>query len=62
MPCSAPPPDTSTFDPNQGLLVGDADFNLPPCVVNDFVKANTGRNQVTVTLPGGTRRCRPSTP
>ena len=54
VPCSAAPPDTSTFDPDQGLLVGDADFNLPPCVVNDFVKPNSGRNQVTVTLPGGT--------
>jgi hypothetical protein len=53
VPCSAPPPDVSTFDPNHGLLLGDADFNLPPCVINDFVKPNGGRNQVTVTLPGG---------
>ena len=42
----------STNDPNHGLLVGDADFNLPPCVINDFVKPNSNRSQVTVTLPG----------
>ena len=51
-PCSAPPPATSTLDPNHGLLVGDADFNLAPCVLNAFPKPNADRNQVTVTLPG----------
>ena len=50
--CSAPPPDTSLFDKQHGLIVGDFDFNLPPCVVNDLVKPNTDRSQVTVTLPG----------
>jgi hypothetical protein len=51
--CSAPPPDTSLFDKQHGLIVGDADFNLPPCVINDlFAKPNTKRIQVTVTLPG----------
>jgi hypothetical protein len=53
VPCSAPPPDTSLFDKQHGLIVGDLDFNLPPCVINDlFAKVNTNRNQVTVTLPG----------
>ena len=60
--CSAPvinPPPTpsitqSTFDPNHGLLLGDVNINQPPCVVNDFRKPNTGRTQVTVTLPGST--------
>ena len=61
--CSAPvinPPPTpsitqSTFDPNHGLLLGDfPNINQPPCVVNDFRKPNTGRTQVTVTLPGST--------
>ena len=52
-PCSQPPPDTSTFDPNHGLLVGDnGDINLAPCVINAFARANEGRPQHTVTLPG----------
>ena len=55
-PCSAPPPDVSTNDPNHGLLLGDANVNLAPCVVNQFTKANAGRNGITVTLPGSTAR------
>jgi YVTN family beta-propeller protein len=55
--CSAPPPDTSNFDPNHGLLVGDVSRNQPPCVINDLAfKDNAGRNQVTVTLPGSSTR------
>jgi hypothetical protein len=51
--CSAPPPATSTLDPNHGLLIGDnGDINTPPCVVNAFAKANVNRPQFTVTLPG----------
>ena len=49
-----PPITQSTFDPNHGLLLGDVNINQPPCVVNDFRKPNTGRTQVTVTLPGST--------
>lgn len=50
--CSAPPPATSLQDPNHGLILGDADPNLGPCVINDLVKPNANRNQVTVRLPG----------
>jgi len=51
--CSAPPPATSTFDPNHGLIIGDVDPNLAPCVINAIpAKANADRSQVTVTLPG----------
>jgi mono/diheme cytochrome c family protein len=54
-PCSAPPPDTSTNDPNHGLLIGDNnDAGLGPCVVNAFAKPNADRNQKLVTLPGST--------
>jgi YVTN family beta-propeller protein len=55
-PCSAPPPDTSVFDPNHGLLIGDnGDRNLAPCVINQIpAKANAGRPQFTVTLPQST--------
>ncbi len=53
LPCSAPPPATSLFDPNHGLLFGDnGDINAAPCVVNAFAKANANRAQHTVTLPG----------
>ena len=53
LPCSAPPPATSTLDPNHGLLIGDnGDPNLAPCVLNAFAKPNAGRPQMTVTLPG----------
>ncbi len=53
--CSAPPPATSTFDPNHGLIFGDnGDINLAPCVVNSFAKPSAGRPQHTVTLAGST--------
>jgi cytochrome c peroxidase len=52
-PCSAPPPATSTFDPNHGLIIGDVDPNLAPCVLVAIpMMANAIRSQVTVTLPG----------
>lgn len=54
--CSAPPPPQSAFDPNHGLLLGDADRNKPPCVINDFLKPNNNRSQVTVTLPGSSAK------
>jgi YVTN family beta-propeller protein len=51
--CSVPPPATSTLDPNHGLLTGDVGaINLAPCVLNAFAKANAGRSEHTVTLPG----------
>ena len=34
------------------MLLGDVNVNQPPCVINDFLKSNAGRNQVTVTLAG----------
>ena len=50
---ATPPPATSTFDPNHGLLIGDnGNLNTAPCVINAFPKANAGRPQLTVTLPG----------
>ena len=53
LPCTLPPPATSTLDPNHGLLIGDdGNFNVAPCVLNAFAKANAGRAQHTVTLPG----------
>ena len=52
-PCQTPPPGDSAFDPNHGLLIGDnGNINDRPCVVNAFAKANAGRPQHTVTLPG----------
>jgi YVTN family beta-propeller protein len=53
LPCAAPPPDTSTNDPHHGLITGDNDPGLGPCVVNAFAKPNADRTQRTVTLPGG---------
>ena len=50
--CSDPPPDTSNFDPNHGLIIGDTNAQLAACVINNFAKSNTGRNEMTVTLPG----------
>ena len=55
--CSDPAqgqPATSTFDPNHGLIFGDnGNPNLAPCIINAIpAKANQGRNQFTVTLPG----------
>jgi YVTN family beta-propeller protein len=55
-PCSAPPPATSTFDPNHGLLLGDTNPQLAPCTIVDFVKPNENRNEITVTLPGSNRK------
>jgi YVTN family beta-propeller protein len=53
LPCSAPPPATSTFDPNHGLIIGDVDPNLAPCVLLAIpMRANADRPQMTVTLPG----------
>jgi DNA-binding beta-propeller fold protein YncE/cytochrome c peroxidase len=53
-PCAIPPPATSLFDPNHGLLFGDdGNFNIAPCVINAFAKANADRQQFSVTLPGG---------
>lgn len=52
-PLSAGPP--PVLDPNHGLLIGDAgDINTAPAVVNAFAKANSGRPQLSVTLPGST--------
>lgn len=48
---------TSTFDPAHGLLIGDnGDINTPPCVVNQFAKANANRPQVSVNPVGATPR------
>ncbi|HXW72670.1 MAG TPA: beta-propeller fold lactonase family protein [Methylocella sp.] len=52
--CSDPPPATSLFDPNHGLLLGDTNAQLAPCTINAFLKPNEGRNEITVTLPGST--------
>ncbi len=57
--CAAPPPApaaaTSLFDPNHGLLIADSgDINQAPCTINNFALKNSGRQQVTVTLPGST--------
>ncbi|MEA2194239.1 MAG: hypothetical protein QOG42_673, partial [Solirubrobacteraceae bacterium] len=55
LPCSDPPPATSTFDPAHGLLLGDnGSATQAPCVINAFAKANADRPQWTVTLPGST--------
>ena len=41
------------LDPNHGLLIGDTgDLNVAPSALNGFARANAGRPQVTVTLPG----------
>ncbi|MEW6583055.1 MAG: beta-propeller fold lactonase family protein, partial [Actinomycetota bacterium] len=45
---------TGTLDPNHGLLLGDADANLPPCALNAFALKNEDRRQLGVTLPGST--------
>jgi len=51
--CQTPPPATSPFDPNHGLMIGDdGNPNLAPCAINAFTKPNAGRPQHTVTLPG----------
>ncbi len=52
-PLSAGPP--PVLDPNHGLLISDVgDINTAPAVVNAFAKANSGRPQLSVTLPGST--------
>jgi YVTN family beta-propeller protein len=51
-PASVKSPNTSTFDPDHGLLLGDTNPELAPCVINAFTKPNEGRNEITVTLPG----------
>ncbi len=52
-PCSDPVGTTSTLDSNHGLLFGDnGDINLPPCTVNAFARANAGRREHTISLPG----------
>jgi len=51
----AAPINGSVFDPNHGLLISDTgDINNTPAVINAFGKANSGRPQHTVTLPGST--------
>ena len=51
--CATPPPATSAFDPNHGLIIGDdGNINNRPCAINAFAKANADRPQVTLTLPG----------
>jgi cytochrome c peroxidase len=56
--CSDPPAggaNTSTFDPDHGLILGDTDPTKAPCTINNFAKANSGRTQATVTLPGSSK-------
>ena len=55
---SGPGPLTGgALDPNHGLLIGDnGDLNVAPSVVNGFARANAGRPQVTVTLPGSVNK------
>jgi YVTN family beta-propeller protein len=59
-PCSDPlagGANTSNFDPNHGLFLGDTNAQLGPCVINNLaLKANGPgtRNEITVTLPGST--------
>jgi YVTN family beta-propeller protein len=46
---------SSTLDPNHGLLIGDnGSVNTPPCVLNQFVKANANRSEMTVNPVGAT--------
>lgn len=53
--CSAPPPPTSTFDPNHGLMLGDVNINQAPCNIPALqAKANANRKQVQVQLAGST--------
>ncbi|MBC8074574.1 MAG: hypothetical protein H7Y32_00735 [Chloroflexales bacterium] len=49
------PVNGSVFDPNHGLLISDTgNINFAPTVINNFNLSNSGRQQVTVTLPGST--------
>jgi YVTN family beta-propeller protein len=54
--CKQPPPDQSSFNPNQGLIIGDNnDIDFPPCVIAPLAgKANAGRREVTVNPVGAT--------
>jgi YVTN family beta-propeller protein len=57
-PCSDPAvggANTSTFDPDHGLILGDTDPTKAPCTIVNFVKPNSRRNQATVTLPGSNK-------
>lgn len=49
----AAPLNGSVLDPNHGLLISDTgQINFAPAVLNAFGKPNSGRPQLTVTLPG----------
>jgi YVTN family beta-propeller protein len=51
------PPTNTLLDPNHGLLITDTgDINFAPSVVNAFARANAGRPQLTLTLPGTGRQ------
>ncbi|MFN0128529.1 MAG: beta-propeller fold lactonase family protein [Verrucomicrobiales bacterium] len=47
----------SALNPNFGLLIGDnGDLDTPPSALNAFALPNSGRPQLTVTLPGSTTK------
>jgi YVTN family beta-propeller protein len=49
----AAPQNGSVLDPNHGLLISDTgQINFAPAVLNAFGLPNTGRQQLSVTLPG----------
>jgi YVTN family beta-propeller protein len=49
------PVNGTTNNANQGLIISDTgDINTAPAVVNQFLKSNADRPQVTVRLPGST--------
>jgi YVTN family beta-propeller protein len=49
-------PVTGGFRVTNGLLISDTgDINAPPAVINGFLKANAGRPQLTLTLPGSSK-------
>jgi YVTN family beta-propeller protein len=49
-------PVTGGFRVTNGLLISDTgDINAAPAVINGFVKANAGRPQLTLTLPGSSK-------
>src|SRR6185436_16080481 len=53
----AAPVNGTTNDPNHGLLIGDdGNINNAPITVNSFVLPNSGRPQLTVTLPGSSNK------
>jgi YVTN family beta-propeller protein len=50
------PPTNNLFNPKQGLLISDTGvLNAAPSVINNFNLPNSGRQQVTVTLPGSNK-------